>query len=299
MHQLSREGRYRMAMEEAFLAMELSPTYLPLHTFMGEILMHQDRIQEAITKFNTIARAYSSRGEANRSIELFRRITQLAPLDLSARQRLIELLTASGKMEETIQEYIELGNVFYRLAELSKARDTYQKALNLSQQSEISKEWQIEILHHLADIDIQRLDWPRAIRIFEQIARQDPGDKKATMSLVDLNFRIAEQMAAMAALGNYLAYLNRSGRQHEALETLEELKELNPEQLGLKRSLAEQYELVDNKDKAIEMWEEVLGSYEDTGDVAGTIQAIQSIISLDPPNKGAYERALEELQQVE
>jgi tetratricopeptide (TPR) repeat protein len=157
-HQMARNGYYRMAMEEAFRAVRYAPTYLPLHTFMGEILLQQDNVQEAITKFNVVARAYSARGEAARAIELLRKITRLAPLDLVTRQRLIEQLTAFGQIEETITEYLDLGDVYYRLAELEKARNAYKKALNVAQQSGLSQ-WTIEILHHLADIDLQRLDW--------------------------------------------------------------------------------------------------------------------------------------------
>ncbi len=291
-HQLAREGRYRMAMEEAFLAIDISPTYLPLHSFMGEILMQQDRIPEAISKFNTVARAYSARGEANRSVELFRRITRLAPLNLSARQRLIEQLTASGLTEETIQEYLDLGDVYYRLAELDKARDTYQRALNLAQQSEVSNDWTVEILHHLADIDIQRLDWPRALRIFEQIARIKPGDKKSAMGLVDLNLRLADDTAAMASMGNYIAFLNRDSRQHEALESLEELLNNNPDQLAIKRSLAEQYQLVGNREKAIEAWEEVGEAMAEARNIQGAIQAYEAILSLNPGNRSEYEQKL-------
>ncbi len=295
-YQLTRQGSYRLAMEEAYLAIEYAPTYLPLHTFMGEILMQQDRIPEAITKFNTVARAYSARGEASRSTDLFKRITRLAPLDLSARQRLIEQLTASGQTEATIQEYLELGDVYYRLAELDKARETYQRALNLAQQSDAGDDWTIEILHHLADIDLQRLDWKRALRIFEQIARIDPGDKKSAIGLVDLNFRLAQPREALAALGNYVAYLNRSGRQHETIEVLDSLLQNNPEQIAIKRTLAEQYQLAGNTDLAIETWDQVADALAEAGDTYGAVQAVQSIISMNPPNAGDYRAVLAELQ---
>ncbi|HUF38484.1 MAG TPA: tetratricopeptide repeat protein [Anaerolineales bacterium] len=296
-HELARSGYYRIAMEEAFSAIQHAPTYLPLHTLMGEMLMQQDRVPEAITKFNTVARAYSSRGEAARSIGLFRRITQLAPFDLSTRQRLIEQLTASGQIEETIQEYLELGDVYYRLAELDQARATYQRALNLSQQAQVPDEWMIEILHHLADIDMQRLDWTRATKIFEQITRIDAGDKKAALNLVDLQYRMLNETAALAALGNYVAYLNRSGRQPEALESLESLVANNPDQPAIKRTLAEQYQLVDNRQRALETWDEIAEQLLNDGDREGARFAVESILALDPPNLGEYRALLEKLSQ--
>lgn len=294
-HDLTRRGYYRIAMEEAFIAIEFAPTYLPLHTFMGEILIKQDRLSEAITKFNTVARAYSARGEADRSVDLFRRITRMAPLDLSTRQRLIEQLTASGKVEDTVQEYLELGDVYYRLAELDKARETYQRALNLSQQAKVPSEWMIEILHHLADIDLQRLDWKQAVKIFEQIVRIDPGDRKASIGLVDLYFRLMNDKAALAALGNYVAYLNRQGLQHEILETLENLVANNPEQVPLRRTLAEQYQLAGNHARAIEIWDDLGNQLLNDRDIPGARQAIEAILALNPDNAADYRRVLENL----
>jgi tetratricopeptide (TPR) repeat protein len=297
-YRLARQGNHRMAMEEAYIALDHAPTYLPLHTFMGEILMQQDRIPEAITKFNTVARAYSARGEASRSIDLFRRITRLAPLDLSARQRLIEQLTAAGEIEATIREYLELGDVYYRLAELDKARETYQRALNLAQQSDAGDEWTIEILHHLADIDLQRLDWKRALRIFEQIARIDPGDKKSALNLVELNFRLLQEREALAALGNYVAYLNRTRRYAESVEALEHILQNNPDQIAIKRTLAEQYQHAGETEKAIETWDAVASALDELGDTAGAIRAIQALLALNPPNAADYRAALAQLQNA-
>ena len=294
-HDLSRRGYYRIAMEEAFIAIQHAPTYLPLHTFMGEILVKQDRLPEAMTKFNTVARAYSARGEADRSIDLFRRITRMAPLDLSARQRLIEQLKASGRVEDTIQEYLELGDVYYRLAELDRARETYQQALNLSQQAKVPTEWMVEILHHLADIDMQRLDWKQAVKIFEQIVRIDPGDRKASMGLVELYLRLMNDKAALAALGNYVAFLNRKGLQHETLETLENLVSSNPDQIPLKRTLAEQYQLAGNVERAIEIWDEVGNQLLNDRDIVGAKQAIRAILALEPRNAAEYRRVLDSL----
>jgi tetratricopeptide (TPR) repeat protein len=295
-HKMAREGHYRHAMEEAFMALQYAPTYLPLHTFIGDILIQQELIPEAITKFNTVARSYTSRGEAGRSIELYRRITELVPLDLPARQQLIEQLMAYGQIEEGIREYLVLGDVYYRLAELDKARETYQKALNTAQQSEISETWSVEILHHLADIDLQRLDWTRALKIFEQIARIDPGNVKAAMGLVDLNFRLMQETEALAALGNFVAYLNKIGKEEEVISHLENIMIDYPDQIALMRTMAEQCRRLGRAEEAIEYWDKVGDALIEIGDVAGAVQAVQAILSMNPPNAADYQVLLRELQ---
>ncbi|MGW8250644.1 MAG: tetratricopeptide repeat protein, partial [Anaerolineales bacterium] len=124
-YELESEGHLRSAMEEAFLALEYAPTYLPLHAYMGELLLKQGQLSDAISKFVVVALTYGARGEPRRSVDMFRRVTQLAPMDLNSRSRLIDQLIALDKTEEALSEYLEFAEVYYNLADLEMARKTY------------------------------------------------------------------------------------------------------------------------------------------------------------------------------
>src|SRR5512145_1236688 len=165
-HQLARAGQLRSAMEEAFHALTYAPTYLPLHTLMGELLVRDNHAEEAIAKFSTTAQAYSVRGEAAQAAKLLRRVIQLAPMDMSARKKLIDQLLSRGQVDDAIREYLELADTHYRLAELDMARKTYTTALRVVQQTNADRKWNIHILQRMADIDMQRLDWKQAIRVY-------------------------------------------------------------------------------------------------------------------------------------
>ena len=109
-HQLARAGQLRSAMEEAFHALTYAPTYLPLHTLMGDLLVRENHTEEAIAKFNTTAQAYSVRGEAAQAAKLLRRVIQLAPMDMGARKKLIDQLVSRGQVDDAIREYLELAD---------------------------------------------------------------------------------------------------------------------------------------------------------------------------------------------
>jgi tetratricopeptide (TPR) repeat protein len=132
--QMAREGHLRTAMDEAYGALKYAPTYLPLHTLIGDLLIQEDRLQDAIAKYTVVAQAYSVRGESVQAIGLLRRIVQVAPMDLAVRTRLIDQLSARGQVDEAIGAYIELADIYYRLAELEMARKTYTTALHLAQE---------------------------------------------------------------------------------------------------------------------------------------------------------------------
>ena len=195
-HQLARAGQLRSAMEEAFLAVTYAPTYLPLHTLIGDLLVRENHTEEAIAKFTTVASAYSVRGEAAQSAKMLRRVVQLAPMDMVVRSRLIDQLVARGQVDEAIREYLELADIYYRLAELDNARKTYTRALRFVQQANADRSWNIHILQRMADIDLQKLDWKQALRVFEQIRTLRPDDEGVRKKLVELNLRLGQPAQA-------------------------------------------------------------------------------------------------------
>jgi len=295
-NQLVQAGHLRSAMELAFDAIEYAPTYLPLHTLIGEILIRQGRMQDALNKFEVVAHSYSVRGEANQAVNLLRRVVQLAPMDLAARTRLIDQLLARGQIDEALAEYLELAETYYRLAELDLARKTYATALRQAQQSNNNRSWSLQILRRMADIDVQRLDWRQALRVYEQIRTLQPDDLDSRKQIIELNLRLNQMAQAEAELDNYLNYLEGLGRRAEAIDLLESLVEDNPSQPMLRSHLAEEYRRTGRVQDAIEQLDALGELLLDAGDKAGAIRALQTIIALNPPNVADFKAALEQLQ---
>ncbi|MFZ5858522.1 MAG: tetratricopeptide repeat protein [Chloroflexota bacterium] len=291
-HTLARQGRLRSAMDAAFEALAFAPQYLPLHTLMGDLLVQEGRAPEAIAKFTTVAQAYGVRGEPNQATKLLRRVIELAPMDLAARSRLIDQLTARGQVDEAINEYLDLADIYYRLAELDMARKTYTTALRLVQQANANRSWNVHILQRMADIDMQRLDWKQALRVFEQIRTLRPEDKTVRKNLVELNLRMARSEQALAELENYLTYLESNRQNAEAISFLEELLIDHSDQPALRRALASLYQQAGRTADAITQLDAVGESLLGKGDKDGAIAAINQILMLNPPNADAYRKLL-------
>jgi tetratricopeptide (TPR) repeat protein len=294
-NQISRNGYLRAAMEEAFSALQFSPSYLPLHIHMGELLLMNDRPQQAIDKFSTIARVYTARGESDRATQMYERIVSVSPLDVDARIHLVDQLTANGRIEEATSQNVDLADVYYRLAQLDKARDTYEKALRLAQDAEVDISWVLQILHQMADIDLQRLDWRKALRVYEQLRTLAPNDETARLNLVQLNLRLGQEGKANIELDNYLSSLNSRGREQEAASFLQTLLTENPRYLQARRRLAENYQQNGKRDEAIKEWNKVGELMVEIGDREGAKAAVRAILALNPPNAKRYQQFLERL----
>ncbi len=296
-HTLARGGRLRSAMDAAYEALIYAPQYLPLHTLMGDLLVQEERSPEAIAKFTTVAQAYSVRGEPNQATKLLRRVIELAPMDLAARSRLIEQLVARGQVNDAVNEYLDLADIYYRLAELDTARKTYTTALRLVQQTTADRSWNVHILQRMADIDMQRLDWKQALRVFEQIRTLRPEDKVVRKSLVELNLRMARSDQAFAELENYLTYLESNRKSEDAIAFLEDLLIEHGDQMALRRVLAGLYQHAGRTADAIAQLDTVGEYLLGKGDKDGAVAAINQILMFNPPNAEAYRKLLAQVSE--
>ena len=298
-HALARSGYMRSAMDEAFQAITYAPTYLPLHSLIGDLLIQDDRKDDAIAKFGVIADAYSVRGEAHQSTAFLRKIIKLAPMDLSSRTKLIDQLTARGKIDDAIREYLNLADIYYRLAELDMARKTYTTALRAAQQGNAEHSWIVHILQRMADIDMQRLDWKRAVRVFEQIRTLRPDDSDSRRSLIDINLKLANRSQALGELESYVSYLKQHpAEENNAVAMLNELIEDHSSVAELYRALAEQYRDAGEKEEAIQQFDYAAERFLEAGNKEEAIRAITALLSMRPENETEYRQALVKIRET-
>ncbi len=295
-HQLARTGQLRSAMEEAFLAISYAPTYLPLHTLMGDLLIRENHTEEAIAKFSATAQAYSVRGEAAQAAKILRRVIQLAPMDMGARKKLIDQLVAHGQVDDAIREYLELADTYYRLAELDMARKTYTTALRVIQQANADRNWNIHILQRMADIDMQRLDWKQAIRVYEQIRTLRPDDEGMRKNLIELSLRMGQTAQANAEIDSYLTYLQTHGHIEQGIKFVEELLVERPDDIVLRRALAGLYQQAGRVEDAVAQLDSLAESMLNAGQKEEAMVVINQILLIGPPNAEQYRRLLMQLQ---
>jgi tetratricopeptide (TPR) repeat protein len=295
-HQLATAGHYRTAMEEAYRAITFAPTYLPLHMTMADLLLQDGRQPEAIAKYTAVARGYNARGSANRAIDVYRRIIEISPMDMESRRHLIEMMIARGQTDTALAEYLKLAEVYYNMADLSAMRRTYTEALRLAQQTNVSKAWKVKVLHRMADLEMQSLDWRQALRIFEQIRNLQPDDENSRTSLIEVNLRLGQIPQAVAELDGYIAYLLENKQYDAALKLVETLVNDNPKQPTLHRRLAELYRRAGRNEDAIARLDTAGNLLIDAGDKAGATEVVMAILAMNPSNAADYRQILAKLQ---
>ena len=287
--QLASEGKYRTAMEEAFRSLTYAPTYMPLHIQIGEILVNEGRIPEAIEKFTQVSRLYTIRGDTSQAIRVLNKITTLAPMDIESRHRMIHLLKATGRNEDVIQQYIDLANAHYLLADLEKSRDAYHSALKIARQSVSTRDWSVKILNRLADVELQSLNWKEAVRVFEQLRSLQPLEAAPRTALIDLYFKLRLPQPALNEVDAYIKLLESGGKSGEIESFLDRLVIDNPQDIELHKRLASTYAKLIDKETAVKKLDALAEKLLVEKKKDEALGVIALIIELDPPNRTDYE----------
>jgi tetratricopeptide (TPR) repeat protein len=290
-----RQQLYTLAIDEAQYAIEKAPSYLPIHVRMAEVMMLEGRVRQAINKYNTVAKTYRVRGENGRAASILFEVLETAPLDVDVRRNLISLLEGEERLDEALDQYIELASTYRKLGNLDSSRNTFIEAEGLMSRVELPPAKLVAIKHQMADIDMLRLDVRRAQRVYEEIIGLDPTDEKARKNLVEINLQIGNQIEGIRQLDALLRIYAKRKQVKNILNVLLDLVRSYPDDSGLRSRLAAIFRQLRRKDEAIEQMDKLADLQLDAGLADDACDTIRQIIKLNPPNVDQYKQLLEKL----
>jgi tetratricopeptide (TPR) repeat protein len=290
-----RQGLLTLAIDEAHRAVEFSPFYLPVHVRMAEIMMKEGRVRQAITKYNTIAKTYLVRGENDRAASILSEVLEMAPLDISIRESLIELLESEERWDEALDQYVDLADTHHQLGNFDMSRDIFNSAEKMANKVGASPERIVRIKHRVADIDQMRLDIRKSQKTYEEIIQLSPSDERAHRMLIDIHYRQNSTVEAIKKLDSLLGIYAKSKQINRITQLLEELVTMYPNDTGLRSRLAAIYRQLSRKEDAIKQLD-ALGELQlEAGNHQDAVNTIRQIVSLNPDGIEDYRRLLSQL----
>jgi tetratricopeptide (TPR) repeat protein len=294
--ELVQRGMHKTAMEEAMLAISQAPNYLPLHTRMAEMMINSGRVEDGVSKLVTIVDTYAVRGEEAKSAEILKRVLEYTPVNVENRTKLINLLIQMDRLDEALDQYLELAEIQRQMAQINEARKVLAGALKLAQDLKVEPTRIIQILHQIGDIDLARLDLRQGVEVYNEIRNLDPNDEVAWAQLVELNLRLGQEGRAARELDGYLDLLVKSGKGSQALEVLEQLVRDFPGKQSLHARLGEAYRVAGRKTDAIAQFDTLGDIQLDADQIQEAIQTIRIIVELEPPDVEGYLELLRNLE---
>lgn len=295
--ELLQQNQLMSAVESCFMAIQRSPFYLPLHMRLADVYMRQDRLEVGIEKYLMVAEVYQVREQMAQVSDIYQRVLKLAPMNTTVRSRLIELHLAENNIDGALEQYVSLAEACYQLAQIENALDNYREALRLSGKSGNVRSWQIKILHRMADIYDQRVDWPNAGATYEQILKRDPEDAQASLALVDLYFKLGRVPQATSMLDRAISLNLKQGNQDKILQFLRDQVQLRPDEFVFQERLGALHAKLGQQQEAIRVFDTLAGAQLDAGLRDDAARTLERILSLKPASPAAYQDMLTRIRQ--
>ncbi len=294
-----RRGLFYTAMEECHFALEVTPNYLPIHRQLAEVSLAMGKVEEAVEKLVVIADTYEVRQAARQAAGMYERALRLAPMNTEVRVKLIHLLIRHGEIDRALEHYLILADSYYHLAQMSRAREVYQEALRLAPRGDESHNWTVRILHKIGDIDMQRVDWRRALSVYEKIRDLASSDERARLSLIELYYRLSQPEKAVNELDALLEAYREEETPERVIAVLNDLVERWPDRIPLRARIAQSHLDAGRTDQALEHLDKLGDLQLDAGRTEEAKATIEAIIALNPSDIEGYRRFLNGIETEE
>ncbi len=290
-----KRGALTAATTVCYRAIESAPAYLPAHLRLAEIFAEDDRVDEAVNKYQVVADLYVVREENRQAIGVYKRMLRLRPMDVVTRSRLIDLLISFGEIDQALEQYLALADAYFQLAQINKALEKYNEALRLVPRASEETAWEARLLRKMADLYMRRVNWREAVDIYQRLVSLMPDDERARVHLIDLNYKLGRTKVADQKVVEMIDYYRAQGQTEQALALLQEAVRLQPQQMALRARLARAYIEAGQREKAIRELD-ALGELQlEQGLREQAITTVRFIISLKPKNAEAYRQLLSQL----
>lgn len=294
--ELIRRGYFRSASEECMRGLVYAPFCLPLHIQLAEISIRQNRIEEAIQKYLLIAQLYELRGIPQRVLEILRRLVNLNPIDINLRAKLINALVRYNRLGDAVDQYLQLAEILYEMADLKGAIESYRHALALSAKLPEKNQYNNLILPRLFQLYLQTMHWKEAVKVGESLKEIQSDNLELRRQLITLYSRLGMKGEEVREIEEVIALLRRKEGFQGIEAFLVSLVEENSKDPTLRRTLANFYKEMGLKEKAVEQLD-ILGEIQlDSGAIEEAKRTIREIIALEPREVEAYRELLERLE---
>ena len=109
----------------------IDPNYLESMAQLAQLYEGQGFTSEAKSEYAKLARALEKKKNSDEAVQVYEKLIQLSPQDMTTRATLAELYRKAGKVDEAVEEFNTVAEYKMRNNELSEARTLLETAKEL------------------------------------------------------------------------------------------------------------------------------------------------------------------------
>jgi pilus assembly protein FimV len=169
---------------------------------LADLQKAQGLVMEAKVHYQALIELYGKAGQKKKALEVFKLLTEMDPTDVKVRYKYAEFLEREGRVAEAVAEYVGIADEFINKGLVAEATQILDRGLRIDPSNR-------QLRGKIAEAACLQGDYPKAIRLLEEIRDQNPRD-------VELLSRLGE------------AYMG-AGNAAEATSAFRRLAELEPD----------------------------------------------------------------------
>lgn len=277
--------RYDRALEEYQRILREEPSDTRTLLKLGDLQIKMQAFADAMSTYDRVAQLYETQGFAVKAVAVYKQIRdhiQKRSPDLADRfahvvPRLAQIYAKLQLTSDAIQAYDEVATRYLRLGRKQEAIEIYQQMVSLDPNNPLTHVRLAEALCHLDEIDAGLAAFLAAAELLHKLGRVDD-----VLRVVErgMNFR---QDPALARLGAEV-HLKRATKADglQALTKLQICFKADPKDLVVFGLLAQAFTLLEQPDKATEVYKEMAMLAREKGEQQLFFQLVDHLAQLAP-----------------
>ncbi len=299
------------------MILRLSPQNESSMANLAELQVAQGLLMEAKSQYQALVELYSKTGKKRQASDVFKKLADIDPSDLKVRYKYAEFLERQGKGEESIAEYSGIADEFVNKGLVSEAIQIMEKGLRVDPANR-------SLRCRLAQSAIMQGDYPKAIKMLEDIRTKYPGDVELLTSLgeaymgagnsaeaeavfvhltelepgnPDHASRMSELALGQDQFDKALDSINPAvdkmvsdGDSDKAGELLQRILNRDPYHVRTLVKLTEMYTILKHEPARISAYDKLCEAFAHIGDYEKAVHVAEQLIGLEPENSQHKDR---------
>ena len=218
---------------------------------------------EAKSQYQVLADYYLKHGDPGNALAIYRKISELDPNSINVHVKLADLYSQNNQTAEALKEYDRVGRMLLKRGMLDEAVQVFKKALKIDSSN-------IELVESLVTALLEAKDYDNAMQIV-QASLESAGENAKLLSV-------------------YGRILLAKGDARAARAALERALASDPNDSGVRETLADLHLRTGNADGALEMLTPVVEKAVGRGERGAAVELFNRILRVDAGHAPTLER---------
>ena len=217
----ARQGFYLKAVAVNKQILKIDPNLLNVHLELASLYKQLGLLGDAIAQYQTVIAQLEESGRRAESIEVFRKMLDLDPDNITGRIKLAESYSKEGMVEDAVRE-------FHVACDYLRANDRIKDYIKVAERLLYHEPSNIDLARELAQLYLDKDDPKRALAKLQLCFKENPRNEAVLAMLADAFNSLGQTQKTIPVLKELIKVYRENGKEKEVEETFRIILELDP-----------------------------------------------------------------------